>query len=63
MKRTLLALICCAVLLPAKTYKGAEYRSKESFTYGRFEVRLKSTYRDGMLTSFFTYNDNHPAPE
>nr|MBP9211767.1 family 16 glycosylhydrolase [Bacteroidota bacterium] len=63
MKRTLLALICCAVLLPAKTYKGAEYRSKESFTYGRFEVRLKSTYRDGMLTSFFTYNDNYPATE
>jgi hypothetical protein len=44
-------------ILFAKDYKGAEYRTKEAFLYGRFEVRMKSPYREGMLASFFTYND------
>jgi hypothetical protein len=43
--------------IQAKVYKGAEYRTKLSYTYGRFEVRMKSAYRDGMLSSFFTYYD------
>ena len=41
----------------SKPYKGAEYRTKLSYTYGRFEVRMKSAFRDGMLSSFFTYYD------
>ncbi len=41
----------------AKVFKGAEYRTKLSYTYGRFEVRMKSAYREGMLSSFFTYHD------
>ena len=41
----------------SKDFKGAEYRTKLSYTYGRFEVRLKSAYREGMLSSFFTYYD------
>jgi beta-glucanase (GH16 family) len=41
----------------ANIFKGAEYRTKDSFTYGRFEVRMKSSYREGMLSSFFTYYD------
>jgi hypothetical protein len=45
----------------AKTYKGAEYRTKDSFLYGRFEVRMKAIGREGTLASFFTYNDNYPA--
>ena len=40
-----------------KKYKGAEYRTKQSFTYGRFEVSMKSAQREGMLSSFFTYYD------
>ena len=40
-----------------KDFKGAEYRTKESYLYGRFEVRCKSTYREGVLASFFTYYD------
>jgi hypothetical protein len=40
-----------------KKYKGAEYRTKQSFTYGRFEVSMKSSQREGMLSSFFTYYD------
>ncbi len=63
MKNILLLILCSSVLLSAKIYKGAEYRTKASYTYGRFEVRLKSSYREGMLTSFFTYNDNYPATE
>ena len=41
----------------ANIFKGAEYRTKLSYTYGRFEVRMKSSYREGMLSSFFTYYD------
>ena len=41
----------------SKDFKGAEYRTKLSYTYGRFEVRMKSAFREGMLSSFFTYYD------
>ena len=44
-------------IISAGDYRGAEYRTKESYTYGRFEVRMKSTHREGMLSSFFTYWD------
>jgi hypothetical protein len=60
-------LICAALLAlalteaPAKIYKGAEYRTKQSFLYGRFEARIKANGRSGMLTSFFTYNDSYPT--
>lgn len=43
--------------LSAKEFKGAEYRTNLVYTYGRFEVRLKSANREGMLSSFFTYHD------
>lgn len=42
-------------LLIANEFKGAEYRTKEAFLYGRFEVRMKAAHREGMLSSFFTY--------
>jgi beta-glucanase (GH16 family) len=45
------------LLVAAKNYKGGELRTKISYTYGRFEVRLKSAQREGMLASFFTYHD------
>ena len=41
----------------AKTYKGAEYRTKEAFTYGKFETRMKPAGKEGMLASFFTYHE------
>lgn len=44
----------------AKDFKGAEYRSKESFLYGRFEVNMKSTQKEGVLSTFFTYFDGLP---
>lgn len=53
-------ILCFPALLLGKLYKGAEYRTKASFTYGRFEVRMMSAQREGMLSSFFTYNDMVP---
>ena len=37
--------------------RGAEYRTLESYLYGRFETRTKSSQGDGMLSSFFTFDD------
>ncbi len=44
-------------LLNAKEYKGAEYRTKDSFIFGRFEVRYKPANREGVVSSFFTYHE------
>lgn len=41
----------------SKDFKGAEFRTKQAFLYGRFEVRMKSAFREGMLSSFFTYHE------
>jgi hypothetical protein len=41
----------------AKDYKGAEYRTKTSYLYGRFEVSYKAPQKEGVLASFFTYYD------
>ena len=38
-------------------YFGGELRTKESYLYGRFEARLKSAQGDGLVSSFFTYQD------
>lgn len=52
-------LLCVLIFTSSfpKEFKGAEYRTKQSFLYGRFEVSMKSAYREGMLSSFFTYYD------
>lgn len=47
-------------------YSGAEYRSKDFYGYGRYEVSMKSIKNDGVVTSFFTYtgpSDNNPWDE
>lgn len=55
----LLMLFCLqnALARQTKPYRGAEYRTKASYLYGRFEVRMKSSGGSGMLCSFFTYHD------
>jgi beta-glucanase (GH16 family) len=53
----LLIIIFAQINILSRDYKGAEYRTKLSYTYGRFEVRMKSAFREGMLSSFFTYYD------
>jgi beta-glucanase (GH16 family) len=40
-----------------KPYRGAEYRTISTMTYGRFEVRMRTAGTSGMLSSFFTYYD------
>ncbi|MFZ1288950.1 MAG: family 16 glycosylhydrolase [Melioribacteraceae bacterium] len=39
----------------SKDFKGAEYRTKEAYLYGRFEANFKLQQKDGILASFFTY--------
>lgn len=50
-------IIALQITVAGKDLKGAEYRTKAAYLYGRFEVSLKSANRDGMLSSFFTYFD------
>ncbi len=60
----IILLFVCHInqLMADKLYRGAELRTKVSFQYGRFEVRMKSAALSGMLSSFFTYHDNDPDP-
>ena len=51
----LLLLVCTASA--QKPYRGAEYRTINAMTYGRFEVRMRTAQVSGMLGSFFTYFD------
>ncbi|MCK9210114.1 MAG: family 16 glycosylhydrolase [Ignavibacteriaceae bacterium] len=57
--KQLISLFILLFTLPlfAKLYKGAEYRTKEAVTYGKFEVRMKPAGKEGMLASFFTYHE------
>lgn len=36
-------------------YSGGEYRSKQTYGYGRYEVVMKAIKNDGVVSSFFTY--------
>lgn len=40
---------------PKYKYYGAELYSKETFTYGRFEARMKMAYAPGCISSMFLY--------
>lgn len=40
------------------SYYGAELFSKETFTYGRFEARMKMAYAPGCISSMFLYYNN-----
>lgn len=47
-------------------YSGAEFRSKDFYGYGMYEVEMKAIKNDGVVTSFFTYtgpSDNNPWDE
>ena len=45
-------------LCHAQLYRGAELRTLESVLYGKFEARYKPAQGDGILSTFFTYNDS-----
>lgn len=36
-------------------YKGAEYRTTQTFGYGMYDVSMKPIKNDGVVSSFFTY--------
>ncbi|KAA3610102.1 MAG: glycosyl hydrolase family protein [Calditrichaeota bacterium] len=59
MKNLVLILLSFFLFSPinAQMYRGAELRTHESFTYGRFETRYKAAWGTGVLSNFFTYND------
>ncbi len=38
-----------------RPFAGGEYQSRAFFHYGRYEARIKSVAREGLVTSFFTY--------
>ena len=47
-------------------YSGAEFRSKDFYGYGMYEVEMKPIKNDGVVSSFFTYtgpSDNNPWDE
>ncbi len=47
-------------------YSGGEFRSKEFYGYGRYEVCMKAVKNDGIVNSFFTYtgpSDDNPWDE
>jgi beta-glucanase (GH16 family) len=50
-------LLCFSSTIFPKDYKGAEYRTKDAFTYGRFEANYKSINKEGVLATFFTYHE------
>tara|TARA_Y100001970_G_C14175835_1_gene826903 strand:- start:397 stop:1461 length:1065 start_codon:yes stop_codon:yes gene_type:complete len=52
-----LFIIFYTIVFSQKPYRGAEYRTIESYQYGRFEVRMKSSFGSGIVSSFFTIND------
>ena len=41
-----------------KNYSGAEYRTVDSYLYGKFETRMKFAPGSGVVSAFFTYR--HP---
>ncbi len=56
---TICILLLISVAGHAKLYRGGEFRTFESYLYGRFEVRMKSAAGHGVVSSFFTYRDYH----
>ncbi|MBP3855255.1 MAG: glycoside hydrolase family 16 protein [Ruminiclostridium sp.] len=47
-------------------YSGGEFRSKDFYGYGLYEVSMKAIRNDGVVSSFFTYtgpSDNNPWDE
>lgn len=47
-------------------WSGSEYRTKEFYSYGLYEVSMKPIKNNGVVSSFFTYtgpSDNNPWDE
>ncbi len=53
-----IGLVCVALSVAAKDYKGAELYSKANVKYGKFEIRMKLASAGGVISSFFLYYNN-----
>ncbi|MDP6090071.1 MAG: family 16 glycosylhydrolase, partial [Candidatus Marinimicrobia bacterium] len=51
-------VLMLSLLLGAE--RGAELRTRERVLYGKFEARFKPTQGEGLVSSFFIYNDDFP---
>lgn len=57
------SLVCIAMLgfmatmVQAKPYKAAEIYSKQTYKYGRYEMRMRVAKGSGVLSTFFTYKN------
>ncbi|WFR57708.1 glycoside hydrolase family 16 protein [Anaerocolumna sp. AGMB13025] len=40
----------------SKPYAGGEYRTRNTYSYGLYQVRMKPAKNSGIVSSFFTYN-------
>ena len=55
---TILSSLFCVVY--SQFYRGAELRTLEPVLYGKFEARYKPAQGEGLVSSFFVYNDDFP---
>ncbi|WP_286843623.1 family 16 glycosylhydrolase, partial [Idiomarina sp. UBA4206] len=46
----------------AKPYKAAEIYSKQTYKYGRYEIRMRVAKGSGVLSTFFTYKNGSEQP-
>jgi len=58
MKYYLLYFFFLSIYLEAQNYRGSELRTIEPVLYGKFEARYKPAQGEGLVSSFFTYNDS-----
>jgi len=47
----------CSLSVNAKPYKAAEIYSKQTYKYGRYEMRMRVAKGSGVLSTFFTYKN------
>lgn len=57
MNKILLLVSLALSVVFSQDYFGGELRTKNSYLYGRFEATFKSAQGDGLVSSFFTYQD------
>lgn len=53
----LASLFCFSNVTSAKPYKAAEIYSKQTYKYGRYEMRMRVAKGSGVLSTFFTYKN------
>ena len=60
MNKFILIFLFIFCFAKSQLYRGSELRTLEPVLYGKFEVRYKPAQCDGLVSSFFVYNDDFP---